>query len=231
MLRIAIASLVLATACAATTPAANTTDVSTAVPADPAPDDKAALPEPKPSNETTLEVRAADVFVLNGKRANADELAELMAAEPAERVVVVTAEASFGWGGVIPALDHLRRHGGAGRSFVLAVSGESARRTQPITFPRASDLGAAPVEPPAPGDPPPPPMTPMLVVSITRDGRHLIGARPAGEDFESELRAALENHERVAIQADREAAFGAVIDVARIAQASGAKVAFAVAVP
>jgi TonB family protein len=163
-----------------------------------------------------VELRADGSVDVDGINASDDRIRKAFASNPHDRAVIHAAPDAV-WGRVVHVLDQMKQAGV--RSFVLAVSGDPALRTESLDFPQGALSGE---------------VRTVLLVDLGLDGSvHVDGNALAGSLQERVKEGISRQHGElcVVVRADTKTRFALIVETARNAQVEGAVIAFAVAAP
>ena len=139
------------------------------------------------------------------------ELREKVGRVRGDRIIAIRANADVPWGRVVGTMDLLVRVGG--REWRLVVSTDPSRSAD-VQLPK---VGTSEL---------------VNVVAIDRSGGTTIEGKSTRQvDLPAELRLTPSHSDRIVIQADNDAPFGAVVDLTKVLQAAGRSVGFGVHVP
>ena len=160
-----------------------------------------------PSGPLFVDVGAPDDVRVDGVVTPQSELRDKVAAARGDRVLAIRANADVPWWRAVGIMDTLLRVTGPQWRLVVATD---ASRSADVPLPLVGTKESK-----------------VVVVTVDRDGATSVDGR-SGQDLAAEIRLRAGNGGRVAIRADKDAPFGAVVDVTKIVQAAGGIVAFAV---
>jgi biopolymer transport protein ExbD len=190
--------------------------------------------EPSGPPEIVVAFTAEDAVLFDGQPVPLDALQAFVAKRTgrprAERLRVEAGE-TLGWGAVVRSIDVMKT-AGIVLPVVLAVKGERARRSQPISLPKAatSDKGVALLFPGPDGGTRLIEAGSGLHVSVAADGTTTLDGSPVTGGLGPAFARRGHLHQTaVILAADARAPFGTVVDDIVLAQSAGAAIAIGVA--